>query len=153
MTRFATKLESEVGSHRSSGGTWWADATSAAIDVARLHERLATPAMFGGGTLAVVANAGVLVKRNDTRDLVVETIGLMAPGHGLAVVEAAKSNAKGPGIRRLADPIRLPAGRSPRRWLLGRRPSRHGSPTRRAIVASSSPVERHGSWPTDSGRE
>jgi DNA polymerase III delta subunit len=109
VTRFATKLESQVGSPLER----WdlrADATSAAIDVARLHERLATPAMFGGGTLAVVANAGVLVKRNDTRDLVVETIGLMAPGHGLAVVEAAKSNAKGPGIRRLADPMKAAGG-------------------------------------------
>jgi len=109
VTRFAAKLGEELGSPLER----WdlrADPNSAATDAAQLHERLATPSMFGGGTLAVVANPGALVKRNDTRDRVVETIGLMAPGHALAVVEAARSNAKGPGIRRLADPIKAGGG-------------------------------------------
>src|SRR4029079_2575007 len=108
-TRFAAKLGEELGSPLER----WdlrADPNSAATDAAQLYERLATPSMFGGGTLAVVANPGALVKRNDTRDRVVETIGLMAPGHALAVVEAARSNAKGPGIRRLADPIKAGGG-------------------------------------------
>jgi DNA polymerase III delta subunit len=109
VARFAAKLDEEMGS---SLERWdlRADPTSASADAAQLYERLATPAMFGGGTLAVVANPGALVKRNDTRDRVVETIGLMAPGHALAVVEAARSNAKGPGIRRLADPIKAGGG-------------------------------------------
>ena len=109
VTRFAAKLGEELGAPLER----WdlrADPNSAATDAAQLHERLATPSMFGGGTLAVVANPGALVKRNDTRDRVVETIGLMAPGHALAVVEAARSNAKGPGIRRLADPIKAGGG-------------------------------------------
>lgn len=109
VTRFAAKLGEELGSPLER----WdlrADPNSAATDAAQLYERLATPSMFGGGTLAVVANPGALVKRNDTRDRVVETIGLMAPGHALAVVEAARSNAKGPGIRRLADPIKAGGG-------------------------------------------
>jgi len=109
VTRFAARLGEELGSPLER----WdlrADPNSAATDAAQLHERLATPSMFGGGTLAVVANPGALVKRNDTRDRVVETIGLMAPGHALAVVEAARSNAKGPGIRRLADPIKAGGG-------------------------------------------
>jgi DNA polymerase-3 subunit delta len=109
VTRFAAKIGEELGSPLER----WdlrADPNSAATDAAQLYERLATPSMFGGGTLAVVANPGALVKRNDTRDRVVETIGLMAPGHALAVVEAARSNAKGPGIRRLADPIKAGGG-------------------------------------------
>jgi DNA polymerase III delta subunit len=109
VTRFAARLGEELGSPLER----WdlrADPNSAATDAAQLHERLATPSMFGGGTLAVVANPGALVKRNDTRDRVVETIGLMAPGHALAVVEAARSNAKGPGIRRLSDPIKAGGG-------------------------------------------
>lgn len=109
VARFRARLEGEAGSPLDR----WdlrADLTTAASDAARLYERLATPAMFDGGTLAVVTNAGALVRRNDTRDRVVETIGLMAPGHALAVVEAAKSNAKGPGIRRLADPIKAAGG-------------------------------------------
>ena len=109
VTRFGAKLESELGSTLDR----WdlrADPTTAASDAATLYERLATPALFGGGTLAVVSNASALVKRNDTRDRVVETMGLMAPGHALAFVEAAKSNAKGPGIKRLADPIKAAGG-------------------------------------------
>lgn len=109
VRRFATKLETELGAPLER----WdlrADPSSSATDVSRLHERLATPAMFGGGTLAVVANPGALVRRNDIRDQVVETIGLMAPGHALAFVEAARTNAKGPGIRRLADPVKAAGG-------------------------------------------
>ena len=66
--------------------------------------------MFGGGTLAIVANPGALVRRNDTRDRVVETMGLMAPGHALVFVEAAKSNARGPGLRRLSDAVKAAGG-------------------------------------------
>jgi DNA polymerase III delta subunit len=109
VRRFATALEAELGSPLER----WdlrADPTSAAADAAHLHERLATPPMFGGGTLAVVTNPGALAKRNDTRDRVVETIALMAPGHALVVVEAAKSNAKAPLIRRLADPVKAAGG-------------------------------------------
>lgn len=109
VRRFAAKLEGELGSPLER----WdlrADLTTAAADTAQLYERLATPAMFGGGTLAVVANPGALVRRNDTRDRVVETIGLMAPGQALAFVEAARSNAKGPALRRLADPLKAAGG-------------------------------------------
>jgi DNA polymerase III subunit delta len=109
VARFGAKLAQESGSPLER----WdlrADPASASADAAQLYERLATSAMFGGGTLAVVANPGALVKRNDTRDRVVETIALMAPGHALVVVEAARSNAKGPGIRRLAEPIKAGGG-------------------------------------------
>ncbi|HET8786374.1 MAG TPA: DNA polymerase III subunit delta [Candidatus Limnocylindrales bacterium] len=109
VSRFAAKLAAELGSPLER----WdlrVDPTSAASDAAQLYERLATPAMFGAGTLAVVANPGALVKRNDTRDRVVETIALMAPGHAVVFVEAARSNAKGPGLRRLADPVKAAGG-------------------------------------------
>jgi DNA polymerase III delta subunit len=107
--RFAAALETELGSPLER----WdlrADLTTAATDAAQLYERLATPAMFGGGTLAIVANPGALVRRNDTRDQVVETIGLMAAGNAVAFVEAAKSNARGPGPRRLADAVKAAGG-------------------------------------------
>ena len=109
VARFAGRLGAEAGTPLDR----WdirVDATSAAADAGRLYERLATPPMFGGGTLAVVTDPGALVKRNDTRDRVVETIGVMAPGHALVFVEAARSNAKGPGIRRLADPVKAAGG-------------------------------------------
>jgi DNA polymerase III delta subunit len=107
--RFRTVLEAELGSPLER----WdlrAELPSAAADAARLYERLATPAMFGGGTLAVVTKPGALVRRNDTRDRVVETINLMAPGHALVFIEEAKSNAKGPGVRRLSDAVAAAGG-------------------------------------------
>jgi DNA polymerase III delta subunit len=109
VRRFATALERDLGTPLER----WdlrADPTTASTDAAQLYERLATPPMFGGGTMAVVADPGALVRRNDTRDRVVETIGLMAPGHALVFVEAARSNAKGAGIRRLADAVKSAGG-------------------------------------------
>ena len=109
VKRFAARIEADLGSPLERYDLR-ADVATAAADAAHLYERLATPSMFGAGTVAVVTNPGALVRRNDTRDRVVETIGLMAPGHALAFVEAGKSNAKGPGIRRLADPVKAAGG-------------------------------------------
>ena len=66
--------------------------------------------LFGGGTLAVVTNPGALVRRNDTRDRVIEAISMLAAGNALAFVEAAKSGAKGPGPKRLVDAVRAAGG-------------------------------------------
>ncbi len=110
VTRFATALEIELGSPLDR----WdlrADLATAETDSARLLERLATPVMFGGGTLAVVSNPGNLVRRNDTRDRVFEAIGLMVPGSALVFVEAARTSAKGPGTKRLADAVKAAGGR------------------------------------------
>jgi DNA polymerase-3 subunit delta len=107
--RFGAALEKDLGGPLER----WdlrADLVTAATDAEQLYERLATPPMFGCGTMAVVANPGALVRRNETRDRVIETIGLMAPGHALVFIEAAKSSAKGPGPRRLADAIKAAGG-------------------------------------------
>ncbi len=110
VTRFATALEDEQGSPLDR----WdlrADLATAGPDSALLLERLATPVMFGGGTLAVVTNPGNLVRRNDTRDRVIEAIGLMVPGSALVFIEAARTSAKGPGPKRLADAVKAAGGR------------------------------------------
>ena len=102
--KFATALAGELGMPLER----WdlrGDLTTAATGAAQLHERLATAVLFGGGTLAVVTNPGALVRRNDTRDRVVEAIGTLAAGNALVFVEAAKSGAKGPGSKRLVDAI------------------------------------------------
>jgi DNA polymerase III delta subunit len=109
VRRFATALAAELGSPLER----WdlrADLATASSDAAQLYERLATPAMFGGGTLAVVANPGALARRNDTRDRVIESIGLLAAGNAMAIVEAAKSNAKGPGLKRFAESVTAAGG-------------------------------------------
>jgi DNA polymerase III delta subunit len=110
VARFATALAGELGAPMDR----WelrGDLATAAIGVAQLHERLATPVMFGGGTLAVVTNPGALVRSNATRDRVVEAIGLMAAGNALAIVEASRTSAKGPGPKRLADAVSSAGGR------------------------------------------
>jgi DNA polymerase-3 subunit delta len=102
--KFATALAGELGTPLER----WdlrGDLTTAATGAAQLHERLATAVLFGGGTLAVVTNPGALVRRNDTRDRVVEAIGTLAAGNALVFVEAAKSGAKGPGSKRLVDAV------------------------------------------------
>ena len=88
-----------------------ADPATAASVVAQLEERLATPVLFGGGTLAVVATPGALVRRNDTRDRVMRAMELIADGNAVVFVEATKSNAKGPGPRRLAEAVTAAGGR------------------------------------------
>ena len=67
LDRFQAGLESETGAPMDR---WLVrgERNAAATIVAGLHERVATPVMFGGGTLAVVHNAGALVVRNEERD-------------------------------------------------------------------------------------
>jgi DNA polymerase III delta subunit len=86
------------------------DRNQAAGLIAGLNERVATPVMFGGGTLAVVSNAGALVVRNEHRDAFLAAIELVAPGNGLAVLEASPTGAKAPGQKRLAEAIRAAGG-------------------------------------------
>lgn len=110
VERFERGLSAELGSPLER----WdlrGDLATAATGAAQLQERLASAVLFGGGTLAVVANPGALVRRNDTRDRVVAAISMLAPGNAAVFVEAAKSNAKGPGPRRLADAVVAAGGR------------------------------------------
>ncbi len=88
-----------------------AEPGTAGPDAARLRERLATPTMFGGGTLAVITNPGALVRRNDTRDQVVEAIRTMADGNGLAVIEATRSSDRRATLKRLVEPVTAAGGR------------------------------------------
>ncbi len=110
VERFERGLEAELGSPLER----WdlrAELTTAGTGAAQLQERLGTGVLFGGGTLAVVANPGALVRRNDTRDRVVGAIGAMAAGNAVVFVEAARSGAKGPGPKRLADAVVAAGGR------------------------------------------
>jgi len=78
--------------------------------IADLTMRLATPVMFGGGTLAVVMNAGALVVKGEDRDAFLSAIALVAPGNALVILEASQSGAKAPTPKRLADAISAAGG-------------------------------------------
>jgi len=87
------------------------DQANATTVAAQLHERLATSVLFGGGTMAVVADPGHLVRRNETRDRVVEAMTLIGPGNAVVFVEpAARSSDKGPKGR-LFDAVTAAGGR------------------------------------------
>ena len=109
VRRFAAAIAGELGTPLER----WdlrGDLATATTGAAQLHERLATAVLFGGGTLAVVTNPGALVRRNDTRDRVLEAIGMLGAGNAVAFVEAAKSGAKGPGSKRLVDAVKAAGG-------------------------------------------
>jgi len=78
--------------------------------LADLHMRVATPVMFGGGTLAIVMNSGALVVKGDDRDAFLAAIALVAPGNALVILEASQSGAKAPTPKRLADAIAAAGG-------------------------------------------
>jgi DNA polymerase III delta subunit len=82
----------------------------AAALIGELHGRIATPTMFGGGTLAVVTNAGALSVRTEDRDALLGLIPLVADGNALAIVEQSPSGAKGPAQTKLADAIKAGGG-------------------------------------------
>jgi len=110
VTRFGTALAGELGTPLERWDVR-VDQANATVVAGQLHERLATAVLFGGGTLAVVANPGALVRRNDNRDRVAASISLMAPGNALIFVEATKAGAKGPGPRKLVDAVTAAGGR------------------------------------------
>jgi DNA polymerase III delta subunit len=66
--------------------------------------------MFGGGSLAVVTNAGALTVRNEDRDALLSVLSLVAPGSGIVFVEASQSGAREPGQKRLVDAVKAAGG-------------------------------------------
>jgi DNA polymerase III delta subunit len=78
--------------------------------LAELRERLATGAMFGGGSVAVIRGAGALVRSSDAREQLLEALATMAPGNGLAVLEETDSGVKDPPSKTVADAIRANGG-------------------------------------------
>jgi DNA polymerase III delta subunit len=83
---------------------------TASTQIGELHGRVATPVMFGGGTLAVVTNAGALAVRVEDRDALLAMIPLVADGNALVIVEQSQSGAKYPGQAKLAEAIRGAGG-------------------------------------------
>ena len=86
------------------------DAGAATDLLGQIVERLSTPVMFGGGTMAVVNNVGPLLRRNDHRDALFGAIGTLAPGNVICFVEATPSGTKVAPQKRLADAITAAGG-------------------------------------------
>ena len=125
--RAVQALQAALGAESGSPPERWdlrGDRNHAAEQIARLHERVATPVMFGGGSLAVVTNPGPLVQAAEHRTAFLAALGLVAPGNGLVIMDATQSGAKGPSQKRLADAM-VAAGAAIRK---------HESPRRGALA-------------------
>jgi hypothetical protein len=97
--RAVDKLAATLGQEAGSPLERWelrGSLDRAASQVAELNERVATAVMFGGGTLAVVTGIGALARTNDRRDELIRTLGLVAPGNALVILEATKTGIKAP---------------------------------------------------------
>jgi DNA polymerase-3 subunit delta len=110
VVRFATALATQLGTPLERWDVRPDQATATSV-AGQLGERLTTGVLFGGGTLAVVANPGALARRNETRDAVIAAMGILAPGNAVAFVESTATSAKGPGPKRLADAVAAAGGR------------------------------------------
>ena len=111
--RAVEQLQAALGAETGSPPERWdlpGDRNRADEQVARLHERVATPVMFGGGSLAVVTNPGAIVQAIEPRTAFLAAITLVAPGNGLVILDATQSGAKGPSQRRLADAMAASGG-------------------------------------------
>ncbi len=109
IDRFAVALAADAGGPMERWDVR-GERNAAADVLAKLHERVATPVMFGGGTLAVVSNAGPLLVKGEHRDAFLALVGLVAPGNALAILDASPSGAKGPSQKRLADAVAAAGG-------------------------------------------
>ena len=109
IDRFEVALAAEVGGPMERWDVL-GERNAAADLLAKLHERVATPVMFGGGTLAVVSKAGPLLVKGEHRDAFLALVGLVAPGNALAILDASPSGAKGPSQKRLASAVAAAGG-------------------------------------------
>lgn len=124
--RAVAALQATLGAETGAPPDRWdlrGDRNRAAEQIAGLRERIATPVMFGGGSMAVVSNPGVLVRASEQRTAFLATFGLVAPGNALVILDATPSGAKAPSQKRLADAVTAAGGAirrfdSPRRGAL-----------------------------------
>lgn len=72
--------------------------------------RLATGTMFGSGTLAILSNAGQLVRKGADREALADAIGRIADGNGLVIAEESDGGGKDPPSKVLAETIRAAGG-------------------------------------------
>lgn len=73
-------------------------------------ERIGTGSLFGEGTLVIVGGVTQLTRRGSDRDRLVEALGQVAPGNGLAIVEETETGRKDPPSRAISDAIAAVGG-------------------------------------------
>jgi DNA polymerase III delta subunit len=74
-------------------------------DAATIGERVATAPMFGGGTLAVVAEPGPLIRSRAERTLLEQVLGTVAPGNALVFVETGGASRRSAALQGLETAV------------------------------------------------
>jgi DNA polymerase III delta subunit len=118
MARAVDRFEADLEANSGAPMERWilrGNRNTATTLVADLHERVATTVMFGGGTLAVVSNAGALVVKGEDRDAFLAAMTLVAGGNALVILDEGRSGASSPIPKRLAEAVAA-AGGSVRRF-------------------------------------
>ena len=101
---FADALAAESGAPLERW-TVTGDRNRAGPILGELRQRVCSPVMFGGGTLALMRNVGALTTTKEGRDAVFGLVETVAQGNALVIIDITKSNPKGPSQRRLHDAI------------------------------------------------
>ena len=70
--------------------------TGAEASAAEIGEKVATATLFGGGTLVVVSDPAPLVASKPLAALLAGTLASVAPGNGLAFLDAVDGSARRP---------------------------------------------------------
>jgi DNA polymerase-3 subunit delta len=104
LDEFAAALEADAGSPLERWSTRGADGLPE-TQIARIGLRLASPVLFGAGTLSILSGVGPLVRKNENRDALLAAIAAIAPGNALAIVEATESGRKSPPHKPIADAV------------------------------------------------
>ena len=84
--------------------------TGAETSPAAIAERIATAPLFGGGTLAVIAEPAPLLRSKADREALLTTIAMLAPGNGLAFLESSDGGKRSAALEGLEAAIRAGHG-------------------------------------------
>jgi DNA polymerase III delta subunit len=84
--------------------------TASETTAASIAERVATAPMFGGGTLAIVADPGPLVRTKDDRLALEGAIAALAPGNGLVFLEASDGRRRTAALQGIEVAVRSAGG-------------------------------------------
>jgi DNA polymerase III delta subunit len=85
-------------------------ATGDALTVGRIAERVGTASLFGGGTVAIVAEPAQLVRSKDDRERLVAALGAIAPGNGLVFLESSDGSRRSKALEDLAAAVAAAGG-------------------------------------------
>jgi DNA polymerase III delta subunit len=83
---------------------------SSDIPVGRIAERVATGSLFGGGTVAVVSDPGVLVRSKEDRETLAGMLASVAPGNGIVFLESSEGSRRPKALVDLATAVEEAGG-------------------------------------------